>query len=95
MQLNDLDFADDLALLSYTQQQLQEKTISVGSASAAVSLNIHRGKSRILRCNTVYTNRITIDGEDLEDEENFTNLGSIIDEHSGSDADVNVQIGKS
>ncbi|VDP21459.1 unnamed protein product [Schistosoma margrebowiei] len=36
MQLDDLDFADDLALLSQTQQQMQEKTTSVTAASAAV-----------------------------------------------------------
>ncbi|VDO75375.1 unnamed protein product [Schistosoma margrebowiei] len=45
MQLDDLDFADDLALLSQTQQQMQEKTNSVAAASAAVGLNIHKGKS--------------------------------------------------
>ncbi|CAH8505835.1 unnamed protein product [Schistosoma guineensis] len=49
MQLDDLDFADDLALLSQTQQ-MQEKTNSVAAASAAIGLNIHKGKSRILRC---------------------------------------------
>ncbi|VDP48768.1 unnamed protein product [Schistosoma margrebowiei] len=35
MQLYDLDFADDLAILSKTQQQMQEKTNSVAAASAA------------------------------------------------------------
>ncbi|VDP39733.1 unnamed protein product [Schistosoma curassoni] len=35
MQLDDLDFADDLVLLSQTQQQMQEKTNSVAAASAA------------------------------------------------------------
>ncbi|VDO62417.1 unnamed protein product [Schistosoma margrebowiei] len=29
MQLDDLDFADNLTLLSHTQQQMQEKTTSV------------------------------------------------------------------
>ncbi|VDP47385.1 unnamed protein product [Schistosoma curassoni] len=91
MQLDDLDFADDLALLSQTQQQMQEKTNSVSGASAAVGLNIHKGKSKILRYNTARTNPITIDGEDLE---TFTYLGSIIDERGGSDADVKARIGK-
>ncbi|VDP39650.1 unnamed protein product [Schistosoma curassoni] len=54
MQLDDLDFADDLALLSQTQQQMQEKTTSVAAASAAVGLNIHKGKSKILQYNTAY-----------------------------------------
>ncbi|VDP54663.1 unnamed protein product [Schistosoma curassoni] len=94
MQLDDLDFADDLALLSQTQQQVQKKTTSVTAASAAVGLNIHKGKSKILRYNTTCTNSITIDEEDLEDGKAFTYLGSIIDEHGGSDADVNARIGK-
>ncbi|VDP59152.1 unnamed protein product, partial [Schistosoma mattheei] len=43
MQPNDLDFTDDLVLLSQTQRQMQEKTTSVAAASAAVGLNIHKG----------------------------------------------------
>ncbi|VDO65291.1 unnamed protein product [Schistosoma margrebowiei] len=65
--LDDLDIADDLALLSQTQQQMQEKTNSVAAASAAIGLNIHKGKSKVLRYNTACTDPITIDGEDLED----------------------------
>ncbi|VDP83558.1 unnamed protein product [Schistosoma mattheei] len=67
MRLDDLDFEDDLALLSQTQQQVQEKTTSVAAASAAVGLSIHKGKIRILRYNTACTNPITIDGGHLED----------------------------
>ncbi|VDP53023.1 unnamed protein product [Schistosoma margrebowiei] len=37
---------------------------------------------------------ITLDGETLEDVENFTYLGSIIDEQGGSDANVKARIGK-
>ncbi|VDO54476.1 unnamed protein product [Schistosoma margrebowiei] len=94
MQLDDLDFADDLALLSQTQQQMQEKTKSVAAASAAVGLNIHKRKSRILRYNKACTNPVTLDGEDLEDAKTFTYLGSIIDEHGGSDAHMKARIGK-
>ncbi|VDP54190.1 unnamed protein product [Schistosoma curassoni] len=94
MQLDDLDFADDLALLSHTQQQIQEKTTSVAAASAAVDFNIHKGKSNIPRYNTTCTNRITLDGNDLEDVKTFTYLVSIIDEHDGSDTDVKERVGK-
>ncbi|VDO90125.1 unnamed protein product [Schistosoma margrebowiei] len=92
MQLDDPDFADDLAFISHTQQQMQEKTISVATASAAVGLNIHKGKSKILRYNTACTDPITIDGEDLENVKTLTYLGSIIDEYGGSRADVKAQI---
>ncbi|VDP41305.1 unnamed protein product [Schistosoma curassoni] len=94
MQLDDLDFADDLTLLSHMQQRMQEKTTSVAEASAAVGLNIHKEKSKILRYSTACNNRITFDGEALEDATTLTYLGSIIDEQGGSDADVKERIGK-
>ncbi|VDO68120.1 unnamed protein product [Schistosoma curassoni] len=86
--------ADDLALLSHTQQLIQEKMMGVAPTTEAVGLNIHKGKNRILRYNTTCNNRITLDGEALEDVKSFTYLGGIIDEHGGSDADVKVRIGK-
>jgi hypothetical protein len=47
-QLDDLDFADDLALLSHTQQQMQEMTNIVVNNSA-----MHQqGKSKIFKTNT-------------------------------------------
>ncbi|VDP24748.1 unnamed protein product [Schistosoma margrebowiei] len=67
MHLDHLNFADDLALLSQSQQQMQKKMTSVATAPAAVGFNIHKGKSKILQYNTACTNPITIDGEDLED----------------------------
>ncbi|VDO71592.1 unnamed protein product [Schistosoma curassoni] len=94
MQLDDLDFTDDLALLTHTQLQMQEKTIIVAVALAAVGLNIHKGKSKILRNYKACKNRITLDGEDLEDVNTFTYLDSILDEHSGSDAEMKRRIGK-
>ncbi|VDO86849.1 unnamed protein product [Schistosoma curassoni] len=94
MQLDDLDLADDPAVLSHTQQQVKEKTASVAAASAVVGLNIHKGKIKILQYKTACTNSITIDGEDLEAVQAFTYLGSIIDEHGGSDADMKARIGK-
>ncbi|VDP47918.1 unnamed protein product [Schistosoma curassoni] len=84
MQLDDLDFADDLALLSHTQQKMQEKTTTMAAgASTGVGLNLHNGKSEILRYNTKCTNPFKIDGEDLEDVKTSTYLGIIIDEDGG------------
>ncbi|VDP83241.1 unnamed protein product [Schistosoma mattheei] len=73
---------------------MQEKTTSVAAASAAVGLNIHKGKSKILRYNTTCTSPVTLDGEDLEDVKTFRYLGSIIDEHGGCGADVKERIEK-
>ncbi|VDP00194.1 unnamed protein product [Schistosoma mattheei] len=91
MQLHDPDFTDDMPLLSHTRQKMQEKTTSV--AAVTVGLNINKGKSKILRYNTACNKLITLDREDLEDVKTFTYLRNIIDEHGGSDGDVNERIG--
>ncbi|VDP62523.1 unnamed protein product [Schistosoma mattheei] len=93
-QLDDLDFADDLALLSHTHEQMQIKTATVAVVSASVGLSIHKGKTKVLKFKAENSNPITPDGESLEDVESLTYLGSIVDEQGGSDADVNARIGK-
>ena len=45
-QVDDLDFADDLALLSNTHLQMQEKTNKVAATSAQLGLNIQGEKTR-------------------------------------------------
>ncbi|VDO74596.1 unnamed protein product [Schistosoma margrebowiei] len=94
MQLDDLDFADDLALLSFTHphQQMQVKTTTVAAALEAVGLNIHMGNRKILKYNTENTKPITFGGEALEHVQTFTY--SIIDKCGESDVDLKSIIGK-
>ncbi|VDP53405.1 unnamed protein product [Schistosoma curassoni] len=91
MQLDDLDFTVDLALLSHTHQQMQMKATGIAAASASVGLIIQNGKCKISKCNTENTNPITLDEEALE---SFAYLNSIIDKQGRSDADVKARIGK-
>ena len=93
-QLDDLDFADDLALLAHTQQQMQEKTNIVAATSASMGLNIHKGKSKILKVNATSTSPIMLEGEALEEVDSFVYLGSVVDKQGGTDADVKIRIGK-
>ncbi|VDP15900.1 unnamed protein product [Schistosoma margrebowiei] len=90
-QLDDLDFADDLALLSLTNEQMQIKTASVAAVSVSVG---HKGKTKVFKFKLENNSSITPDGETLGDVESFTYLGSIIDEQEGSNADVKARIGK-
>ncbi|VDO77565.1 unnamed protein product [Schistosoma margrebowiei] len=66
MQLNESNFTDDIVFLSHTHKQMKVKTTTVMEASASVRLNIHKGKSNILKYNSKNTNPITLDGETLE-----------------------------
>ncbi|VDO57653.1 unnamed protein product [Schistosoma margrebowiei] len=71
-QLDDLDFADDLAFLSHTHEQMHIKTASVAAVYTSVGLNIHKGETKVLKYNTANSNPITLDGETLEHVESFT-----------------------
>ena len=93
-QLEDLNFADDLALLSHSHQQMQEKTELLNTMSTQLGLNINRSKTRIMKANTKNNNLITMNGEPLEETDSFTYLGSIINKHGGTAEDVNARIQK-
>ncbi|VDP23824.1 unnamed protein product [Schistosoma margrebowiei] len=59
---------------------------------------IGQGVIDLMGCHLIFTPKcrwkITFDGEALKDVKSFTCLGSIIDEHGGSDVDVKAEIGK-
>ncbi|KAK3780034.1 hypothetical protein RRG08_029727 [Elysia crispata] len=73
---------------------MQEKTSIVAENSRRLGLNIHRGKSKILKINSASTAPILLEDVALEEVESFTYLGSIVDKKGGADADVRVRIGK-
>ncbi|XP_063404182.1 uncharacterized protein LOC134687653 [Mytilus trossulus] len=51
-QLEDLDFADDIALISSTQQQMQEKTTLLSSTSLKLGLKPNEEKTKVMKINT-------------------------------------------
>ncbi|CAH2249539.1 Hypothetical predicted protein [Pelobates cultripes] len=81
-QLDDFDFAYYLALLSHSQQQMQDKISVLTATSAQVGLIIHKEKTKILKI--LKTNFSNINP--------ITYLGSIIDQQGGTDADVKERI---
>ncbi|CAH2245941.1 Hypothetical predicted protein [Pelobates cultripes] len=87
-QPDNLDFTSNLALLSHSQQQIQEKISVLAATSAQVGLIIHKEKTKILKTNFSNINPITLYGSPLEEVQFFTYLGSIIDQQGGTDADV-------
>lgn len=90
--LEDLDFADDLALLSHGHQQIQEKTTKLLCVSAQFGLKINRGKIKILKVNATSQEPVMLEGEALEEVDSFTYLGSVVDKQGGTEADVKISI---
>ena len=46
--LEDLDFADDIALISHTRSHLQLKTVRINKLAEAVGLKINIGKTKVM-----------------------------------------------
>ncbi|KAI0235174.1 hypothetical protein LSAT2_014355 [Lamellibrachia satsuma] len=93
-QLDDLDFADDLALLSHSHRQMHDKTTELALISERVGLKINKRKTKILRTNTTCETPIMLEGETLEEVKDFRYLGSIVDTLGGTEADVKKRISK-
>ncbi|GFR77708.1 hypothetical protein ElyMa_005831300 [Elysia marginata] len=93
-QLDDLQFADDLALLSYTKGQMQSKAEDLYVISKSLGLRMHSGKSKVLRSGAETEEAIIQGTEALEGLASFTYLGSIIDLNGGTDADIEARNGK-
>ena len=65
-QLDELDFADDLALMSHSHRQMQDRTTYLARISAQVGLKINKKKTKILTLNTTFERPIMLEGWDLK-----------------------------
>ncbi|KAI4885603.1 hypothetical protein NFI96_005381 [Prochilodus magdalenae] len=92
--LEDLDFADDLALLSHTHRHMQEKTTHLNTFAQQVGLHISRTKTEVMTLNTTNTTPISIEGEDLPMVESFTYLGSMVKQDGGAGRDIQSRLSK-
>ena len=92
--LEDLDFADDIALLSHNHQGMQAKVTRLAKISAKTGLRISKSKTKVMRVKTRNVDNIKLDGEAIDEVEDFTYLGSSISKDGGSDRDIVARIGK-
>nr|KAG5711941.1 hypothetical protein BaRGS_026382 [Batillaria attramentaria] len=95
-QLDDLDFADDLAPLSHSHSQMQDKTTCLEATSAGTGLKLNRNKTELMKINTTANTPVTVerDGEPIREVESFVYLGSVVDEQGGTDQDITAKISK-
>lgn len=85
-QLDDLDSADDLALLSHNHQQMQEKTSDLHHSLVQVGLTLSKQKTKIRRINVCTDEPVKIEGEELGEVESFTYFCSVMDKSGGTHA---------
>lgn len=88
-QLEDLDYADDIALISTNHGQMQKKTDKLTEAAQRVGLNISKSKTRILKINCKKNNSIKCqNGQDIHETNEFTYLGACVSADGGADKDI-------
>ena len=81
--LEDLDYADDLALLSHTHSHIQEKTRRLNIFAKQVGLNISSKKTEIMALNTTNRSPAQVEDGDLPYTDKFTYPGSGISSEGG------------
>ena len=84
----DLDYADDVALISSRFADLQETTDRLVAIAGIFGLKINPRKTKTLRMNQKCADYIRIEGEVVEDVESFVYLGSVLDKFGGTEADI-------
>ena len=92
--LDDLEYADDLCLLAHRLQDIRQKTESLSKAANQVGLHINAGKTKVMRVHSRQVGGVSVDGNDLEDVNEFTYLGSLVSTSGGTDEDIKARIKK-
>ena len=91
--LEDLDFADDIALFSHSYNDQQIKTTSLSEIASQVGLLIKSTKTKILETLTS-PNTIALSGIHIENDNNFTYLSSYISNNGNIAKEVKIRIAK-
>ena len=91
--LEDLEFADDIALPSHTRAHMQQKVVRLNDIANTIGLKINAGKTKVMS-NDPNKEPISINNQALEFVDKFTYLGSIVNLHGGTEEDINSRLGK-
>ena len=86
--MEDLDFADDLALLSTSRRNLQQKTNELEVHAKRIGLHINTAKTKVMKIKTDDNQPFVIVIDDVETVDSFTYPGSVMDADKGSTADI-------
>ena len=90
--LEDLDFADDIALLSSTKQHMQNKSEKIEEESERVGLKINIDKTKLMRINPKNNDPIIVRGQEIEGVEKIVYLGATITPEGGGMGDLKNRI---
>ena len=91
--LEDCEFADDIAVLSHTKKDIQEKTDMVDQTARSAGLKIYSEKAKVMTANNRISKKTNVLGAVLEVMQNFKYLGSYISAISNIEKEISTRIG--
>ena len=92
--LEDLDYADDLCLLTHRLTDMRVKVEKLQEFGGQVGLTINIKKTKEMRIGVGGQEALELNGEAVERVSEFTYLGSVISETGGTDEDIAARIRK-
>jgi len=92
--LTDLDFADDIALLSDSHDSLQDRTTKLHDQAARLRLRISCEKTKAMSVALEQSPPVTVGQQTLEYVNNFPYLGSYISRTGDAEVDTRARLGK-
>ena len=90
--LEDEDFADDIALVSHSYADIQEKTNRIEQTAKSVGLRVNLAKTKTMRINAKTTMEINLNGQNLENVNKFKYLGSYLTADSNIEKEIQTRI---
>ena len=93
-QLEDIDYADDIALISQRHIDMKEKLLKLNEEARKTGLKINVKKTKSLRLNHTSKATFTIQQDTMEEVQDFSYLGSTVSTEGGTDQDILIRIGK-
>ena len=88
--LEDLDFADDIALLSSRHSDMQEKTERLSQ----LGLQLNANKTEEMRFNVTSSNKLKVDGKEIKQVDKFIYLGSVVSTEDSTRKDIKNRLSK-
>ena len=92
--IRDMLFADDAAVTTHTQQELQALMDRFSQACKDFGLTINQNKTNVLGQDTMELPAITIDEHELDVVEQFKYLGSTITDNLSLDTEIDKRLGR-
>ena len=92
--LEDLDFADDIVLLSSTRQHIQTKTDKLAHEAERVGLKVNVDKCKLLRINSRNNDVVEVNARGIEDVDRFVYLGATVSKEGEGTEDIHNRVVK-